>query len=66
MNFFPKVRPASNVDADTRASAIDYVNRVNWLFETWDLEAMIGAFLPVRKSFISMARLMAKPTFAHS
>lgn len=51
MNFFPRVRPASNVDADTRASAVDYVNRVNWLLETWDLEAMIGAFLPDAKVF---------------
>ena len=25
---------------------MDFVNRVNWLFETWDVDAMVEAFLP--------------------
>jgi hypothetical protein len=51
MNFFPRVRALGHLDPDVRASAVDYVNRVNWLFETWDLEAMIGAFAPDAKVF---------------
>jgi hypothetical protein len=49
MHFFPPIKPIGSVDPDVRASAIDYVNRVNWLFETWDLEGMIAAFLPDAK-----------------
>lgn len=51
MNFFPRIKALKPVDPDTRASAVDYVNRVNWLFETWELEDMIGAFLPDAKVF---------------
>jgi hypothetical protein len=35
-----------DVDAADRVSAIDFVNRVNWWFETWDVDAMVNAFLP--------------------
>lgn len=41
---FPKVIAVGEIDAQMRASAEDYVNRVNWLFETWDLEGMIESF----------------------
>ena len=44
MRFFPKVDPAGPIDAEVRASAVDYVNRVNWLFETRDLPGMIASF----------------------
>jgi hypothetical protein len=46
MKSFPRVEAASGVDPALQASAIDFVNRVNWLFETWDVEAMVQAFLP--------------------
>lgn len=46
MSFFPSIRGLGPVDPDVRASAVDYVNRVNWLFETWDLEGAIAAFAP--------------------
>ena len=51
ISFFPKVKPAAKVSPDIRAAAVDYVNRVNWLFETWDLEAMVDAFLPDARVF---------------
>ena len=46
MQAFPAIARVSHVDAADRASAVDFVNRVNWLFETWDVEGMIDAFLP--------------------
>lgn len=46
MLAFPPVLRTSVVDAADRASAVDFINRVNWFFETWDVEAMIDAFLP--------------------
>jgi hypothetical protein len=46
MTAFPSVPHVSTVSAEDRASAVDFVNRVNWFFETWDVEAMIEAFLP--------------------
>lgn len=46
MLAFPPVPRYSAADPLDRASAVDFVNRVNWLFETWDVEAMIDAFLP--------------------
>lgn len=46
MTAFPSIAHTSEVSVDDRASAVDFVNRVNWFFETWDVEAMIGAFLP--------------------
>jgi hypothetical protein len=46
LRFFPPIRGLGPVDPDVRASAVDYVNRVNWLFETWDLEGAIAAFAP--------------------
>lgn len=47
MTRFPQIkRTADSVGPDDRITAIEYVNRVNWLFETYDLEGMISAFLP--------------------
>jgi SnoaL-like protein len=43
---FPSVLPYSVVAPADRASAIDFVNRVNWLFDTWDVDAMVDAFMP--------------------
>jgi hypothetical protein len=42
----PPIQLYSMVSAEDRASAIDFVNRVNWFFETWDVDAMVDAFLP--------------------
>jgi SnoaL-like domain len=36
----------SPVDPADRVSAIDFINRVNWLFDAWDIDAMVEAFLP--------------------
>jgi hypothetical protein len=46
MKAFPKIQAGMDVDPADRISAIDFVNRVNWWFETWDVEAMVDAFLP--------------------
>ncbi|MFM0477048.1 nuclear transport factor 2 family protein [Paraburkholderia strydomiana] len=46
MAAFPPISRQGTFNADDRASAVDFVNRVNWFFETWDVEAMIDAFLP--------------------
>jgi hypothetical protein len=42
----PHVHRYSAVTPEDRASAIEFVNRVNWLFEVWDVDAMVDAFLP--------------------
>jgi SnoaL-like domain len=34
------------VDPADRVSAIDFIHRVNWLFDAWDIDAMVEAFLP--------------------
>jgi hypothetical protein len=46
MKAFPRIQSGASVDPADRISAIDFVNRVNWWFETWDVEAMVDAFLP--------------------
>lgn len=46
MEAFPPITPMSEIDPGDRASAIDFVNRLNWLFETWDVELMLDCFLP--------------------
>ncbi|MCQ8280082.1 nuclear transport factor 2 family protein [Acetobacteraceae bacterium KSS8] len=43
---FPRVPLASAVSAQDRAEAVDFINRVNWPFETWEVDAMVEAFLP--------------------
>src|ERR1700730_15189515 len=42
----PSVVLDSPVDTADQASAIDFINRVNWLFDAWDIDAMVEAFLP--------------------
>jgi hypothetical protein len=42
----PAVVLDSAVDPADRISAIDFINRVNWLFDAWDIDAMVEAFLP--------------------
>jgi len=46
MKAFPNISSSLNVSAEDRISAIDFVNRLNWWFETWDVDAMMDAFLP--------------------
>lgn len=46
MKPFPRIPAQGNVDPADRISAIDFVNRLNWWFETWDVDAMLDAFLP--------------------
>jgi hypothetical protein len=46
MSAFPAVSSGSSVNAADWTSAVDFVNRLNWLFETWDVNAMVDAFLP--------------------
>lgn len=51
MSAFGKIAMGAGVDAEDRISAIDFVNRVNWWFETWDVEAMLDSFLPDAVAF---------------
>jgi hypothetical protein len=46
MSPLPPITLDSDVDPSDRISAIDFVNRVNWLFEIWDVDTMVEAFLP--------------------
>jgi hypothetical protein len=46
MQAFPPIQRRTSVPASDIASAVDFVNRVNWFFETWDVASMIDAFLP--------------------
>lgn len=42
----PSVVLNCSVDTADQVSAIDFINRVNWLFDAWDVDAMVEAFLP--------------------
>jgi hypothetical protein len=42
----PSISLQSPVDTADQVSAIDFINRVNWLFDAWDIDAMVEAFLP--------------------
>jgi hypothetical protein len=42
----PSLALDSPVDTADRVTAIDFINRVNWLFDAWDIDAMVEAFLP--------------------
>ena len=47
--FTPSLPPIgldSAVDPADRVSAIDFIHRVNWLFDAWDIDSMVEAFLP--------------------
>jgi len=46
MTHFPPVSPQTPMLAEDVITAVDFVNRVNWLFEVWDVEAMVASFLP--------------------
>ncbi|WP_235216043.1 nuclear transport factor 2 family protein [Mycobacterium kyorinense] len=46
MPNLPAVALDSTVDPADRVSAIDFINRVNLLFDAWDIDAMVEAFLP--------------------
>jgi hypothetical protein len=48
---FPSVAHQSAVALADRISAIDFVNRVNWFFEVWDVDAMVESFLPDSTTF---------------
>jgi hypothetical protein len=49
--FPPIPATTSNVTADERSSAIDFVNRVNFHFESNDQENMTNAFSPDGKAY---------------
>lgn len=51
MTAFPAIQAQTPLDPADWISAIDFVNRINWLFETWDVEAMLDAFLPDAVAF---------------
>jgi hypothetical protein len=65
MRYFPKVSAVGKIDSEMRASAVDYVNRVNWLFETWDLEGMIESFTPDAKVVHFHGSLNGKDDIRH-
>lgn len=44
MKSFLKVAPYSTVSAEDRVSAIEFINRVNWFFDAWDVESIVQAF----------------------
>ena len=46
MPSLPPIPLDSAVDPGDRISAIDFVNRVNLLFDAWNVDAMVQAFLP--------------------
>jgi hypothetical protein len=48
---FPPVAFQGALSAQDRIDAIDFVNRVNWLFEVWDVDAMVESFLPDAATF---------------
>jgi hypothetical protein len=45
--FTPSLPPIgldSAVDPADRVSAIDFIHRVNWLFDAWDIDSMARRF----------------------
>ncbi|WIM86848.1 nuclear transport factor 2 family protein [Candidatus Mycobacterium wuenschmannii] len=63
----PAVVLDSAVDPADRVSAIDFINRVNWLFDAWDIDAMLEAFLPDAVTFhthgVSRGRIETRRLF---
>ncbi|NKM00987.1 nuclear transport factor 2 family protein [Rhizobium leguminosarum] len=43
-NAVPLDQPKRRINADTRSEAIDFVNRVNFLFDRWQSEDLLAAF----------------------
>lgn len=46
MAEFPDFNAPNAVSSSDRADAIELVNRVNWLFDTWDVDRIMDLFLP--------------------
>jgi hypothetical protein len=46
MITLPPLLRYSVVSTEDRVSAIDFVNRINWLFDVWDVDALVDSFLP--------------------
>jgi SnoaL-like domain len=46
MQKLPAIALDNAVDPADRVSAIDFIHRVNRLFDAWDIDAMVEAFLP--------------------
>jgi SnoaL-like domain len=42
----PNFNAPNAVSGSDRADAIEFVNRVNWLFDIWDVEGIAESFLP--------------------
>jgi hypothetical protein len=42
----PHFNAPNAVSGSDRADAIEFVNRVNWFFDIWDVEAIVEAFAP--------------------
>ncbi|MGH3633595.1 nuclear transport factor 2 family protein [Mycobacterium sp.] len=51
MPSLPPIVLDSSVDSADRTSAIDFINRVNLLFDAGDIDAMVEAFLPDSTTF---------------
>lgn len=46
MSSLPPISLDSQVDAADRSDAIDFINRVNLLFDAYEVDSMVQAFLP--------------------
>lgn len=46
MSILPAIALDSSVDVTDRSTAIDFINRVNLLYDAYDVDAMVEAFLP--------------------
>lgn len=46
MQNLSPVAVGSNVDPADRVSTINFINRFSWLFDAWDTDGMVEAFLP--------------------
>jgi ketosteroid isomerase-like protein len=42
----PHFNAPNAVSGSDRADVIEFVNRVNWFFDIWDVEAIVAAFAP--------------------
>ncbi|OHV03814.1 nuclear transport factor 2 family protein [Mycobacterium talmoniae] len=46
MASLPAITLDSTVDLADRSTAVDFINRVNLLYDAYEIDAMVGAFLP--------------------
>ncbi|MGH3971067.1 MAG: nuclear transport factor 2 family protein, partial [Mycobacterium sp.] len=51
MSSLPRISLDSSVDPTDGSTAIDFINRVNLLFDAGDIDAMVEAFLPDSTTF---------------